>query len=62
LFHTPVLWFCRKKRGKTNRKTWLFYLFEIKIATQGIFFFHISMYTCTLNPIGLSPLIFFILP
>jgi hypothetical protein len=36
-------------------------LFEIKVAIQGVTC-DISMYRCIITPIGLSPLIFFILP
>jgi hypothetical protein len=48
LFLTPVLWF--GKGEKIKRKTCHFWLFEIKVATQGVslWYFHVYMY-CTPN-------------
>jgi hypothetical protein len=43
LFCPPVVWFCRIK--KKRRKKWYFYLFEIRVATQGVslWYFHVFM-------------------
>jgi hypothetical protein len=46
LFCLPVLQFCRREKRKQNKtkKPWHFSLFEMKVATQGVFLWYFHVY------------------
>jgi hypothetical protein len=47
LFQSPVLWFCRKERGKDKKENkWRFCSFEINVAIQGVFLWYFHIYLC----------------